>query len=77
MSVMLFKGATVVKKNSCLVTRTVSFVTAGVYLLTFRILDSYSSKDIELDLSHVNDVIIGDMVKHELWVTSCELQVTS
>ena len=69
MSVMLFKGATVVKKNSCLVTRTVSFVTAGVYLLTFRILDSYPSQ--------VNDVIIGDMVKHELWVTSCELQVTS
>ena len=53
MSIMLCKGATVVKKNSCLVVRTVSFDTAGLHLLTFRILESYPSKDIELDLSHI------------------------
>ena len=53
MSVMLLTGATFVKKNSCLVARIVSFDTAGLHLLTFRILEPYPSKDIELDLSHV------------------------
>ena len=53
MSVMPCTGVTFVKKNSCLVARTVSFDTAGLHLLTFRILDTYLSKDIELDLSHV------------------------
>ena len=42
-----------VKKNFCLVARIISFDTAGLHLLTFRILDPYLSKDIELDLSHV------------------------
>ena len=42
-----------VKKNSCLVARIVFFDTPGLHLLTFRILEPYSSKDIELDLSHV------------------------
>ena len=50
-SVMLCTGATFVKKNSCLVARIVSFDTAGLHLLAFRILESYPSKDIELDLS--------------------------
>ena len=50
---MLCKGATFVKKNSCLVTRIVSFDTAGLALLTLRILEPYPLKDIELDLSHV------------------------
>ena len=53
MSVMLWTGATFVKKNSCLVARTVLFDIAGLHLLTFRILESYRLKDIELDLSHV------------------------
>ena len=49
-SVML---CTFVKKNSCLVARIISFDTVGLHLLTFRILELYSSKDIELDISHV------------------------
>ena len=53
MPVMLCTGATFVKKNSCLVARIVSFDTAGLHLLTFRILGPYLPKDIELDLSHV------------------------
>ena len=53
MSVMPCTGATFVMKNSCLVARIVSFDTAGIYLPTFRILEPYPSKDIELDLSHV------------------------
>ena len=40
----------ILKKNSYLVGRIVLFDTAGLYLLTFRILEPYSSKDIELDL---------------------------
>ena len=51
MSVMLCGGATFEKKNSCLVARIVSFDNVDLHLLTFRILESYSSKDIELDLS--------------------------
>ena len=53
MLVMVFTGATFVKKNSCLVPRIISFDTAVLHLLTFRILEPYPSKDIELDLSHV------------------------
>ena len=49
MSVMLRTRATFVKKNS----RLVSFDTAGLHLFTFRILEPYPSKDIEVDLSHV------------------------
>ena len=52
-SVILYAGATFVKINSYLVVRIVSYDTAGPHLLTFHILQSYSSKDIELDLSHV------------------------
>ena len=39
MSVMFCTGATSVKKNSCLATAIVSFDTAGLRLLIFRILD--------------------------------------
>ena len=39
MSVMLCTGPAFVKKNSCLVARTVSFDTVGLHLLTFRILE--------------------------------------
>ena len=53
MSVMLCTGATFVKKNSFLLARIVSFDTAGLHLLTFRILEQYLSKDIDLDPSHV------------------------
>ena len=53
MSVMLCKGVTFVKKNSCLVARIRSFDTAGLHLLGFRILETYLSKGIELDLSQV------------------------
>ena len=52
MSLVLFTGATSVKKKFCLVARVFSFITADLHLLTFRILESYPSKDIELDLIH-------------------------
>ena len=59
MLVTLCTGATFAKKNSCVVARIISFDTAGLHLLTFRILEPYPSKDIEFDLSHIiNDVII-------------------
>ena len=53
MSLMLCTGATYVEKNSFLVARIVSFDTAGLHVCSFRILEPYPSKDIELDLSHV------------------------
>ena len=53
MPVMLCTGATFVKKNTCLVARIVPFDTAGLHLLTFRILEPYPSKDIALDHSHI------------------------
>ena len=40
-------------KNSCLVVTIVSFNNAGLHILTFRILETYPSKDIKLDLRHV------------------------
>ena len=46
MSVMLCTGASFVKKNSYLLTRIVSFDTACLHLLTFRILETHPSKDI-------------------------------
>ena len=51
MSVMLRTGANFVKKNSCLVARVVPFDTAGLYLLTLRIIEPYPSKDIDLSQS--------------------------
>ena len=52
MSLMLCTGAYFVKKNYYLGARIVSFDTAGgLHLLIFRILKSYPSKDIELDLT--------------------------
>ena len=56
---MFCMGAISVKKNSCLVARIVSFYIAGLQPLTFRILEPYQSKDIELDLNHLNDIIIA------------------
>ena len=53
MSVMLRTGAIFEKKNFCLVAIIDSFDTAGLHVLTFRIIETYPSKDIELDLSHV------------------------
>ena len=53
MSVMLCTGATSIKINSCLVARIVPLDAAGLMLLTFRFSESYQSKDVELDLSHV------------------------
>ena len=52
MLIILCTGVTSVKKNPCLVARIVSFDTAGLPLLTFRISEPYPSTDIELDLSH-------------------------
>ena len=46
LSVMLNTRATFVKKNSCLVARIVSFDTVGQYLLIFRVLEPYPSKNI-------------------------------
>ena len=43
---MFCTGATFVKKNSCLVTRIVSFDNVGLHPLTFCILEPYPSKDI-------------------------------
>ena len=54
MSVMVCTGVTFVMKISCLVARIVSFDTAGLHLLTFRILEPYPSKNIELDLNYIN-----------------------
>ena len=53
MSVMLCTGANFAKKNSCLVARIVLYYTAGLYLLTFHILEPYPFKDIALGLSQV------------------------
>ena len=50
---MLCPGVAFVKKNFCLVARTVLFDTAGLHLVTLRILEPYPSKNIELNLSHV------------------------
>ena len=50
---MLCTGLTFVNKNPCLNARIVSFDTGGLHLLTFRILEPYPSKDIELDLRRV------------------------
>ena len=46
MPIMLCTGATFVKKNSCLVSRIVSFGTVGLELLTFRSLEPYWFKAI-------------------------------
>ena len=53
MSALLCTGGNFSKKNSCLVARMVPYYTAGLYLLTFHILEPYPSKDIALGLSHV------------------------
>ena len=45
-------GAAFGTKNSCLVARIFLFDTAGMHLLTLRMLEEHTSKDIELDLSH-------------------------
>ena len=50
---MLCMRTLFVKKNSYLVARAATFDTAGLYLLTFCILEPYPSNDIELDLSLV------------------------
>ena len=52
-TVMLCTGVTFVKKKPCLVTIIVLFDTAGLHLLTFRILEPYPSEDIAPDFSHV------------------------
>ena len=49
---------TFVKRNSCLVARIVSFDTICLHLPTFCILETYLSKDIAHDLSHVISNII-------------------
>ena len=46
------RGANFAKKNSCLVASIVQSYTAGLHLLTFHILEPYSSKYIALGLSH-------------------------
>ena len=53
MSVCIARELLLQRKNSFLVARIVSFDTAGLRAITFRILEPYPSKDIELDLSHV------------------------
>ena len=50
---MLCTGTIFVKINFCLVARINLSGTEGLHLLTFRVLNPYPSKDIELDLSHV------------------------
>ena len=54
MLVMPFTQATFVNKNYFLVARIISFDTAGLHLVTFRILEPFPSKDIDLCLSHVS-----------------------
>ena len=50
---MFCMKATFVKRISCQVARIVSFDTAGLHGITFRILEPSPSKDVELDLSHI------------------------
>ena len=45
MSVMIFTSTTFVKKNSCLVAKITLFDTVRLHLLTFGILEPYTSKD--------------------------------
>ena len=45
MSFMIFTSTTFVKKNSCLVARITLFDTVRLHLLTFGILEPYTSKD--------------------------------
>ena len=71
MSVMLFTGATFVKKNSCLVARIVLFDTIGLHLLTFHILEIYPSKDIALDLSHVIQINSIIIVQYKSYLNRC------
>ena len=52
MSVILCTGPTFVNGNSCLVVRIISFDTAVLHLLIFRILEPYPSKYFDYDLSH-------------------------
>ena len=53
MSVIVCMGNTFVNKNFCLVARIASLDTAGLDLLTFRILEPHTSKDIDLDVSYI------------------------
>ena len=46
-------AASFVKKNSCLFARIVSFDTAGLLLITFRIFEPYLANYTKLDLSYV------------------------
>ena len=58
---MLCTEAIFVKENFCLLSRILSFDTAGLHLPTFCILEPYPSKILSLIsvmLSHVNNVII-------------------
>ena len=69
MLVIFCAAAAFVSKSSCLVARIVLFDTAGLHLLTFRVLEPYPSKDIELiaaTLSQVNDVIMYNRVNSYL-----------
>ena len=74
MSVMLFTGATLVKKNFCLVARIVSCDTVGLHLLTFRILEPYTDPNImdliSVTLSHINGIIIVLKVLFESMLAS-------
>ena len=74
MSVMLFTGATLVKKNFCLVARIVSCDTVGLHLLTFHILEPYTDPNImdliSVTLSHINDIIIVLKVLFESMLAS-------
>ena len=51
-SAMLCTGAGFVMKNFFIAARTVLFDTADLHLLTFRILEPYPSKGIQLNLRH-------------------------
>ena len=53
MSVTFGTGSKSVKKKSYLVARIVSFHTANLHLVTFRILKTYLSNHIELGIGHV------------------------
>ena len=71
MSVMLCTGATFAKKNSFLEARIVQFDTVGLHLLTFRILEPYSSKDIALVLSHVIQINGAIIVHFKFYLNQC------
>ena len=72
MSVILCTAATFAKKNSCLVAGIISFDTAGLPLLIFRIYCPKILTLISVTLSHINNVA-SSKLQWRIW--SCYQQI--